>query len=191
MESTCSSYPPGRASCGSGALPSGDVRGLRSQLHALLDMEELVAALAEASCSCDVVDADDIPRDRVVLHGDVDGRKLRAVTLHEYGCRDLVRRARIAGDVVGSKPVAADDVAVQGIDAGLMDRHTGQAISGDLFVGDGVVVGGGARQEDATTFACRTVADDHIGGDEIVEDAPHRSEERRVGKEGRSRWEPS
>src|ERR1039458_6960062 len=165
--------PGERASCGSGALPSGDVPGLRSQLHALLDMEELVAALAEAACSCDVVDANDIPRDRVVLHGDVDGRKLRAVTLDEYGCRDLVRRARIAGDVVGSKPVAVDDVAVQGIDAVLMDRHNGQAISGDLVVSDGVVVRGGARQEDATTFACRTVADDHIGGDEIVEDASH------------------
>ncbi len=37
--------PGERASCGGGALPSSDVPGLRSQLHVLLDMEELVAAL--------------------------------------------------------------------------------------------------------------------------------------------------
>src|ERR1039458_720548 len=165
--------PGERTVCGGGALPHDDEPGVRSQLHVLCDMQELIAALGEAAYSCDVVDADDVPRERVVPHGDVDSRELRAVTLDKHAGCDLVRRARIAGDVVRPEPVAADDIAAQGVDAVLMDRHTRQAVPGDLVVGDCVVVGGGARQQDASTFARRTVADNHVRGDEIVEDARH------------------
>src|ERR1039458_5499475 len=107
--------PGERTVCGGGALPPDDEPGVRSQLHVLCHMQELIAALGEAACSCDVVDADDVPRERVVPHGDVDGRELRAVTLDKHAGCDLVRRTGVTCDVVGSKPVTADDVAVQGI----------------------------------------------------------------------------